>query len=80
MTPNPFCTLHPVHPETTRPIETGGCLICRGIRLHRLHRLQSRRNGHRRPLPARLFDARVPPVSVTPSNAIQHREGSGHAV
>jgi hypothetical protein len=75
-----LCYLLPVLPDTPTAMETGGCLYPGTIRLHRLHRLQNRPHGPRPPLPARLFDATVPPVSVTPSNAVQHREGLRHAV
>lgn len=46
----------------------------------RQREVRNRANGHRTPLPARLFCASVAPVFVTPSNGQQHREVSGHAV
>ena len=77
MTP---CYLLPVLPSPITLIESVCFLRDYLSWLHRLHRLQNWPNVSRPPLPARLFSACVFPVLVTPSNAQQHREGSGHAV
>lgn len=87
MTRAPSRKLQVVQAGPITSIEIGCSLQGYTSCLHSLHYLQNLPHARRPPLPASLFDARVPPVFITPSNVIQHsvpagRQGEGlrHAV